>query len=45
MKTPDKNKSSKEDKTSNSKLKTEAPLAEKDEIKQAEDKQRKKSGK
>lgn len=45
MKTPVKNKSSKADKSTKTKLKTDEPLAEKDEVKQAEDKQRKKSAK
>ncbi len=44
MKTPVKNKSTKADKATNPRLKTEEPLAEKDEVKQAEEKQRKKSG-
>jgi len=43
MKTTAKNKSIKVDKPAN--LKTEGPLAEKDEVKQVEDKQRKKSSK
>ena len=45
MKNPVKNKSNKVDKPDKSKLKTDEPLAEKDEVKQAEDKQRKKSEK
>lgn len=43
MKNSVKNKSTKVDKQASSKLKTEAPLAEKDEVKQAEDKQRNKT--
>ncbi|WP_343534374.1 hypothetical protein [Pedobacter sp.] len=42
MKTPIKNKKESFQKTENPKLKTEKPLAEKDEVKQAEAKQRKK---
>lgn len=42
MKTPTKNKKGADQKTDKPHLKTEQPLAEKDEIKQAEAKQRKK---
>jgi len=42
MKTPVKNKKEVNQKTEKPKLKTEKPLAEKDEVKQAEAKQRKK---
>jgi len=43
MKTPDKSKSTKVENSEKPKLKTEKPLAEKDEVKQAEDRQRKKA--
>lgn len=43
MKTPVKNKSTKATQHTKSKVKTETPLAEKDEVKQAEDNQRKKA--
>jgi len=43
MKTPDKNKQTKLENSGTSKLKTEKPLAEKDEVKKAEDRQRKKA--
>jgi len=42
MKTPVKNKKGMDQKTDKPKLKTQQPLAEKDEVKQAEAKQRKK---
>jgi len=42
MKSQVKNKSNKVDSNTKPKVKTETPLAEKDEVKQAEDKQRKK---
>jgi len=43
MKTPDKNKVDKVKSTAKPKLKTEKPLAEKDEVKAAEEKLRKKA--
>jgi|GEM_PF-3872727 len=42
MKTPNKNKKGANQKTDKPKLKTQSPLAEKDEVKQAEAKQQKK---
>lgn len=45
MKTTDKNKSADTEKNAKAKLKTDQPLAEKDEVKQAEANQRKKGSK